>query len=132
MLAELSSLGDPAAEGIDLSGREPGPLGGHSQIGLVGGDAGEDLAGGIVAGHDRPRAAVEFTRGGRSVVESQAAFLRIGTVAGVASLGQQRLDLAREVDRFGAADAGRSRGGHDQADDSDGSLKGRSVAKLVC
>ena len=132
MLAEPSSLGDPAAERLHLGRREAGSLGGHPHVGIVGGDPGEDLAGGIIAWHDRPRAAVEFTRGGRSVVESQAAFLRVGAVAGIAPLGQQRLDVTGEVDRLGAADAGGSRGGHGEADGSDGSLQGRSVAKQSC
>ena len=132
VLAEFGSLGDPAAECIDLGRREAGSFGRHPEVGIVGGDPGEDLAGGMSAGHDRPRAAVEFPRGCYRVVKSQAAFLCVGAVAGIAPLGQQWLDVAGEVDRLGTADAGGSRGGHGEADGSDGSLQGRSVAKQSC
>ena len=101
VLAVLGALGDPAAECIDLRGREAGSLGRHLHIGIDGGDPGEDLAGRLVSRDDCPQAAVERGAGWFREVESEPGFAGVGPVAGEAPLGEERLDVAGEIDLVG-------------------------------
>lgn len=129
VLAKPGPSGNPAAERLHLRGREPRSLRRHLQVGVGGHDALEQGAGCLVAGHDRSCAAVEFAGCGRRVVESQAAFLRVGPVAGEAPLGQERLDLPREIDRLRAGAAGRS---HGEAEGCDGHANARPRRNAPC
>ena len=70
----------------------------HHNVWVGGNEPGEHLAGLLVAGHDRPPAAVEFGRGRLVAVEPQPRLLRAWAVAGVAVLGQDRPDVAVKPD----------------------------------
>ena len=82
----------------DLVGREPWPLRRHCHVRVGGGDPGEHFAGSWLSRYDRGGPAVEFGRCGGGIVEPQSSFPRVGAVAGVAAAGEQRLDVAGEID----------------------------------
>jgi hypothetical protein len=94
---------DPACEQIDLPRREPvARLGGwHHDVGIVGGDAADDLAGGGIARNERG-VPTEVGRGALERVEPQAAVAaavprrRVGPVAAGTAVGEDPLDVAGE------------------------------------
>ena len=94
----LGPLTDPIPQRRHLGGGEPRPFGGHLQVGVCGDDPLEYQTRVGTSRHDRP--APGGKRAGCPVggVEAEAPFLRVGAVAGEAAAGEERLDLAREVD----------------------------------
>ena len=96
-------LSDPPLEDIDLFVGEPADLGfrrRHYGIGIGGDDSCDEFARGDILRHDRPGAAVEFTRSPLGDVEPQTRLpvAAVGTVAGKAVVGEDRPDVAIERD----------------------------------
>ena len=102
--------GDPAPQQVHLAVGEPfpGARRGHDEIGVGGGDPGEQGACRRIAGNDR-RMTAEIGLGTGCHVEPQAAVAPslprggIGAVATQAAVRQERLDLAAERRAFGAS-----------------------------
>ncbi len=71
------------------------------QLGVVALDPKDQLALVRLAGHDRQAVALELGKRPFLRVEPQAGFTRlvVGTVAGEAVIGEDRPDIAREIDR---------------------------------
>ena len=76
---------------------------GHDVVGVMGGDAAEELALVGVAGDDGGVAGFGFAEGGFLDVEAEVAFafIGIGAVAGEAVFGENGSDFACEVDFLG-------------------------------
>ena len=87
----------------------------HNEIGIGRLDPGEQLAGRPIAGHDSPVATVEHETGTSGLIEPQSPLsLRgVGAMAGKAAVGEERTDVAVEVDRRNC----RSRGSQLRCDD---------------
>ena len=97
----LRAFGDPTPEELHLLIREAADFGigrRHHAVGIVGDDAGHELAGGCVFRDDGPRAALQFGDGLVGDVEPQASLPvdAVGTVAGEAVFGKDRPDVAVE------------------------------------
>ena len=100
------SFGDPAPEELHLLIREAADLGigrRHHAVGIVGDDAGHELAGGRIFRNDRPRTALQLRDGLLGDVEPQAGLsvAAVGAVAGEAVVGKDRPDVAVERDSRG-------------------------------
>ena len=102
---------------LELRGR-------HDEVWIGRLDPGDQFALGDGAGHDRPRARRQFGEGGGAFVEPQVSLprMRVAAVAVVAVGGEDRPDVAGEVDcpdgisREGRRDHDRE-GGHPVGDD---------------
>ena len=99
MLLPGGPLFDPIAEGLDLRWSEPRSFRRHADIGIGGCDALEDQARLLVTSHDSSAAAFQFGQGASRFIQPQPPLLLVGAMAGKTFAGQQRLDLAGEVDR---------------------------------
>src|SRR5262249_25487247 len=101
------ALVDPALEQSNLRGIEARPLGRHAGRVVRAGDGVNDSAVGALAGDD-DRPGVAAFEGSPGRVEAQARALLGGPVAGGAVLREDRLDVARVVDRVGGRGAGKT------------------------
>ena len=98
MLFPLRARGNPLLERLDFFRRERLAFRRHP-LGFIGGaDPRDECAVVDVARHDRVQAGVEFGDGRFGLVESQAAFVLVGTVATKAAPGQKRLHIAHKAD----------------------------------
>jgi len=110
----------------------------HHEVGIVACDTGDEFTGGGVTGHDRDGAAVEFSHRHRPIVETQPGLtvLGVGAVAGEAAVGEQRADVAIEIEWLRSCSCGRGkRGDRGQAVDrprqpSSGHRKNRACHPL--
>ena len=102
MSAILRPLRDPPTENLSLgrSHRLVDVRRRHDHVGIGARDAGEDLAGLRLAGHDRRAAALECRDGDTAVVEPQPRLpvFGIGPMAGEAAVGEDRPHITVEVE----------------------------------
>jgi hypothetical protein len=105
MAGPCGAVLDPAFEEVLVGGGELFGFvwRGHDVVGVMGGDAAEELAVIGVAGDDGGVAGFGFTEGGFLDVEAEVAFafIGIGAVAGEAVFGENGADFAGEVDFLG-------------------------------
>jgi len=108
-------LGDPAFDEIDLLGGQRFAIGRHPRDLFAGAHQRlEQQALATLAGDDRVADVAPFECR-VATIEPQAGLLFARSVTLVAMLGEQRLNVAREVDRFGG---GRNRNEEQQAEQS--------------
>ena len=106
-----SPFGDPACEGSDLRRGELVVTVGrwHLFIGIGGVDAFDEFALVGFAGKDGGVAGFEWLGGKLAGVEAQAAFMFAGTVAAVTIFGEDRADVAGEIEGWGGCGRGGER-----------------------